>query len=150
MTEQVALAASVAPQLVVLVKSPERTSESAKAVFPVLPMVSDCVPLDVLVTTTAVAKLIELVERLRLGLTLAPLAAGCGCERPVTSAVSPLSSCSVSASAEGVFAFWYASCNWQTVLGSSVAGQRSVTVKGEVAGSATAVCAIAVVELFER
>jgi len=36
------------------------------------------------------------------------------------------------------------------VLGSSVAGQRSVTVKGEVAGSATAVCAIAVVELFER
>ena len=72
-------------------------------------MVRVCVALDTPVTTTALAKLNDVDETLRLGFTLAPLAAGCGSERPVTSAVSPWSSESVTASAAGVFAFWYAS-----------------------------------------
>ena len=88
------------------VKSPDSTSESVNAVVPVFPIVSVCVALDTPVTTTALAKLSDVDETLRLGLTLAPLAAGCGSERPVTSAVSPWSSESVSASAAGVCAFW--------------------------------------------
>jgi hypothetical protein len=75
--------------LVVSVKSPESASESAKEELPVFWMVSVCASLETPVTTTALAKLSEVTETLRLGLTLAPLAAGCGRERPVTSAVRP-------------------------------------------------------------
>ena len=105
-TLQEALPARVAAQLVVSVKSPVSARVSAKAVAPVFWMVRVWVALETLVTTTALGKLIEVVETERLGLTLAPLIEGWGSERPVTRTDKPWSSASVVASDAGVWVAW--------------------------------------------
>ena len=89
-TEQVELAARVAVQLVVSVKSPARARAKAKVDAPVLPMVTVCVEPEMEVTTTTgLAKVRVVGVTVRLGLTEAPLMPGWGRDWPVTRAVRP-------------------------------------------------------------
>jgi hypothetical protein len=75
-TEQVALAGRRVGQLVVKVKSPVMPRVRGNGCAPELPMVTVWVVVEVLVTTTALGKVMEVGLRVRLGLTDWPVPLG--------------------------------------------------------------------------
>jgi hypothetical protein len=77
-TVQVELPARVAAQSVASVKSPAKVSASGKATAPMLPMVTVCVVLEVLVTRTALGKLMVAGVTVRLGFADWPMPVGWG------------------------------------------------------------------------
>ena len=102
-TEQVALPGRSAGQLVVKVKSPVRPRVRGKGWAPELPIVTVWVVVEVLVTTTALGKVIEVGVRVRLGLTDSPVLVGGGRVVPVMRTERPWSSVRVVESAEGAW-----------------------------------------------
>ena len=75
---QEALPARVAVQSVASVKSPVRVRASGKGTAPMLPMVTVWVVLEVLVTRTALGKLMVAGVTVRLGLADWPIPVGWG------------------------------------------------------------------------
>ena len=102
MTVQVVVAARVAGQLVVSVKSPVRVRVRGKAVAPVLPRVMVCVVALVVVTTYGVGEVDVAGVTVRLGLAVWPVPVGSGRVVPVMRTVAPSSRVRVVESADGV------------------------------------------------
>lgn len=98
---QVLLPGRVAGQLVVGVKSPVMTRARSKGWAPVLPMVTVCVVVEVLVTRTGVGNVMVAGVRLRLELTDWPTPMGWVWVVPVMSAVKFSSRVRVVESADG-------------------------------------------------
>ena len=98
--------ASVAVQSVESMKSPVRVSASGKATAPMLAMVTVWVVLEVLVTTTALEKLMVEGVTVRLGFADWPMPVGCGLVVPVMRTVRPSSRVRVVESAEGTIGDW--------------------------------------------
>ena len=139
----------VAGQLVVSVKSPVRARARAKGWVPVLPMVTVCVVLEMLVTTTAVGKLMVAGVTVRLGLTDWPVPVGWGRVVPVTRTVRPWSRVRVVESAEGRGGLVG---ELELADGVGFEGGGAVVGEGEgrCAGRVTGVWGMAVAELLER
>jgi hypothetical protein len=109
-TVQDALPGRVAGQLVVSVKSPVRPRVRVKGCAPELPMVTVWVVVEVLVTTTALGKVMEVGVRVRAGLTDWPVPVGWGRVVPVMRTdwpwASPSARARVVESAEGDWRDW--------------------------------------------
>ena len=80
---QVLLPGRMAGQLVVSVKSPVMARVRAKGWEPMLPIVTGCVVVEVLLTRTGVGNVMVAGVMVRLGLTIWPMPVDCGLVLPV-------------------------------------------------------------------